>query len=68
MKRKKLHPGSPEVVNAALEMLRKMSPEELHAFVTYRTPGIEETDMTGMFGSSIREQDSTETKESVAAS
>ena len=49
MKLKKRDPNSPEVVDEAIEMLRRMTREELLAFLTYRTPGIEETDMTGMF-------------------
>ena len=48
MKLKKLDPNSPEVIDAAVEMIRKMTPEEALAFLTYRTPGVEETDMTGM--------------------
>ena len=46
--KKKLDPNSPVVIDAALERLRRMTPEETMAFLTYRTPGIEETDMTGM--------------------
>ncbi len=49
--KKKLDPNSPEVINAALERLRRMTPEEALALLTYRTPGIEETDMTGMLSS-----------------
>jgi hypothetical protein len=49
MKLKKGSPGDPKVTEAILERLRQMTPEELLAFVTYRTPGVEETDMTGMF-------------------
>lgn len=49
MKLKKGSPGDPKVTEAILETLRQMTPEELLAFVTYRTPGVEETDMTGMF-------------------
>jgi hypothetical protein len=49
--KKKLDPNSPEVIDAALERLRRMTPEEALAFLTYRTPGIEETDMTGMLSS-----------------
>jgi len=47
--KKKLDPHSPEVINAAVERIRRMTPEEALAFLTYKTPGIEETDMTGMF-------------------
>ena len=49
MKRKKRDPHSPEVIAEALAMIRRMTPEEALAFLTYRTPGIEETDMTGKF-------------------
>ena len=49
MKLKKLDPHSPEVVNAALDMMRGMTPEEALKFFTYRAPGVEETDMTGMY-------------------
>jgi hypothetical protein len=49
MKAKKMNPHSPEVIEAAVEMIRRMTPEEALAFLTYRTPGVEETDMTGMF-------------------
>jgi hypothetical protein len=50
MKLKKLDPNSPEVIDAVVEMIRKMTPEEALAFLTYRTPGVKETDMTGMLG------------------
>ena len=43
-----LSPHHPKVVQAALDMIRQMTPEEALAFLKYRTPGIEETDMTGM--------------------
>ncbi len=33
----------------AREFLASMTPEELLDFMEYRTPGIEETDMTGHF-------------------
>jgi len=49
MKLKNGSPGDPKVTEAILEFLQQMTPEELLAFVTYRTPGVEETDMTGMF-------------------
>ena len=49
MKLKNLDPHSPEVISAAVEMIRRMTPEEALAFLTYKTPGIEETDMTGLF-------------------
>lgn len=49
-RRKSSDPNSPEVVAAVCEHLRSMSPEEFYKFATYRTPGVEMTDMTGMFG------------------
>jgi hypothetical protein len=49
MKRKKRSPHDPEVIAEVVEMIRQMTPEEALAFLTYRTPGIEETDMTGMY-------------------
>ena len=48
MKLKKRNPHDPEVIAEVVEMIRQMTPEEALAFLTYRTPGIEETDMTGM--------------------
>ena len=48
MKRKKLDPHSPEVIERAVARIRRMTPEEAWAFLTYKTPGIEESDMTGM--------------------
>ena len=49
MKLKKGDPSDPKVIDAMVETIRQMTPEELLAFITYRTPGVEETDMTGMF-------------------
>jgi len=48
MKLKKGKPGDPKVIAAIVETIREMTPEEALAFLTYRTPGVEETDMTGM--------------------
>jgi hypothetical protein len=48
MKLKKGDPSDPKVTDAIVEMIRQMTPEEALAFLTYRTPGVEETDMTGM--------------------
>ena len=50
MKRKKLDPLSQEAVDLAVEKIRKMTPQERYDFLFYRTPGIEETDMTGQLG------------------
>jgi hypothetical protein len=50
MKLKKLDPLGPEVADAIVESIRKMTPEELQAVLDYRPLGVEETDMTGMLG------------------
>jgi hypothetical protein len=47
MRLKKRDPHSPEVIDEVVEMFRKMTPEEALNFITYRPPGVEETDMTG---------------------
>jgi len=44
-----LDPNSPEVIAAIAERISRMTPEELWTFLTYRTPGIEETNITGLF-------------------
>ena len=62
MKLKKGSPGDPKVTEAILEFLQQMTPEELLAFVTYRTPGVEETDMTGMFSNGQSPQKSVPAK------
>ena len=67
MKLKKGSPGDPKVMEAILETLRQMTPEELLAFVTYRTPGVEETDMTGMFSNVQLPRKSVSPKRRVAA-
>jgi hypothetical protein len=36
-------PNSPEVRARVREFIRSMTPEEAYAFLTHRTPGIEET-------------------------
>lgn len=48
MKRKNLDPFGPEVTKLVLENIRRMTPEEALADLQYRTPGVPETDMTGM--------------------
>ena len=52
MKLKKGKPGDPKVIAAIVETIRQMTPEEALAFLTYRTPGVEESDMTGMYSNS----------------
>ena len=49
MPRKRFDPSDPEVIAAMEEFIRSMTPDEAYAFLTYRTPGVPETDMTGMF-------------------
>jgi hypothetical protein len=64
MKLKKGSPGDPKVTPA---ILQETSAEELLAFVTYRTPGVEETDMTGMFSNDQTPRKPVATKRPVAA-
>jgi hypothetical protein len=49
MKRKNLEPTNPIVTARILKRIEQMTPEQALAFLTYRRPGVEETDMTGMF-------------------
>ena len=45
-----------------------MTPEEALAFLMYRTPGVEETDMTGMFSQEApMSQDSEKQREALSA-
>ncbi|MCW3099151.1 MAG: hypothetical protein JWL77_4769 [Chthonomonadaceae bacterium] len=66
MKLKRGNPGDPKVIAAIVETIRKMTPEEALAFLTYRTPGVEETDMTGMYSNSQSPQKSVSAKRRVA--
>lgn len=54
MKKSRERPDSPEVTARIIERIKQMTPEELIAFLEYRTPGVEETDMTGMFSDKPR--------------
>ncbi len=54
VKLKNRKPTDPEVTARILKRIEEMTPEEVIAFLEYRTPGIEETDMTGMFGRSTK--------------
>jgi hypothetical protein len=63
---KKRDPRNPEVIREAIEMIRQMTPEEARAFFTYRTPGVEETDMTGMLSNNQSPQKSVSEKRRVA--
>ena len=65
--KKRLDPHSKEVIDAAVERIRKMTPEEAWAFLTYRTPGIEETDMTGMFSNGKKPQQRVRAKRRAAS-
>ena len=68
MKLKKRDPHSPEVVQEVVEMIQRMTPEEALAFLMYRTPGVEETDMTGMFSQERRlSQDAEKQREALSA-
>ena len=66
-KRKILDPNSPEAVDAVIEMIGKMTPEEALAFLTYRTPGVPETDMVGMFSKPAEQPKDHEDREPVPA-
>jgi len=57
-----LSPHHPKVVQAVLEKIRQMTPEEALAFLKYRTPGIEETDMAGMLTDVQKPQERERTK------
>lgn len=67
MKLKKLDPNSQEVIDAAVEMIRQMTPEEALKFFSYRTPGIEETDMTGMYSNAAPPEKTVQTKRHAAS-
>lgn len=49
MKLKNCNLTDPAVTERILKRIEQMTPEEAIAFLTYRTPGVPETDMTGMF-------------------
>jgi hypothetical protein len=66
MKLKKGSPGDPKVTAAIVEFIRQMTPEEALAFLTYRTPGVEETDMTGMYSNGQSPRKSVSPKRRVA--
>ncbi|GEM_PF-2186787 len=46
-------PTDPKVTARILKRIDSMTPEELADFLACRTPGIEETDMTGMLARSL---------------
>ena len=48
-RRKNINPASPEGRKILSAYRRSMTPEELYAYAVYRTPGVEVTDMTGMY-------------------
>lgn len=64
MKKRALDPNSPEVIDAVIEALKRMTSEELIAFLKWRPPGVEETDMTGQLGADFvpRQQNQTPLK------
>lgn len=49
MKREHMNPHSESVIGAAIERIQNMTEDEALGFLTTRSPGVEETDMTGMF-------------------
>jgi hypothetical protein len=49
MKLKNRKPTDPAVTARILKRIEEMTSEEVVAFLEYRTPSVEETDMTGMF-------------------
>lgn len=49
MKLKNRKPTDPAVTARILKRIEEMTPEEIVTFLEYRTPGVEETDMTRMF-------------------
>ena len=55
------------MTEAIVEFIRQMTPEEALAFLTYRTPGVEETDMTGMFSNGQSPQKPATAKRPIAA-
>ncbi|MCX6378794.1 MAG: hypothetical protein NT023_04850 [Armatimonadetes bacterium] len=67
MKLKKRDPHSPEVIREAVEFIQSMTPEEALAFLMYRTPGVEETDMTGMYSQATLSPDSEKHREALSA-
>jgi hypothetical protein len=67
MKLKKGDPSDPKVTDAIIEMIRQMTPEEALAFLTYRTPGVEETDMTGMYSNGKSPKKATPAKSRVTS-
>ena len=50
--KKNLNPNSPEVIEAVVQRIQSMTRAEALEFLTYRTPGIEQTNMTGMLTNS----------------
>lgn len=49
MPKRRIDPSNPEIIAQMEASIRAMTPDEAYAFLSYRTPGIEETDMVGMF-------------------
>ena len=66
-KLKKLNPHSPKVIDAVVARIRRMTPEEVWAFLTYREPGVPETDMTGMFSDHAEPKDEESDKSRIAS-
>ena len=55
--KKNLRYDNPEVIDAFVARIDRMTPEEVMEFLMRRTPGIEETDMTGMFADLMPNQE-----------
>lgn len=66
-KKTNLHPSSPIVHHRIMERIKKMTPEEALAFLTYRDPEVEETDILGYLAqSSVPELSSSKIKRDAA--
>jgi len=68
MRLKGRDPHSPEVIREAKAFIKKMTREEALAFLYYRTPGVPESDMTGMYGLYKKDAKEPEKQEASAAS
>jgi hypothetical protein len=67
MPRKKFDPSDPDLIEQICADIRSMTPEEALAFLTYRTPGVPETDMTGMFSQTTAQPEPRKERDPVPA-
>ena len=67
MPRKRIDPSNPEITDAMEARIRSMTQEEAYAFLTYRTPGVPESDMTGMLQSATEPQKHRKERKSIPA-